>query len=373
MTEPRVFTVLVALVGLERLAELVVSKRNAAWSLEQRRRRDRPRALPGHGRAAHRPARRRARRGLGAPARRPARCSAWSMLALVVALAGAALVVHRHPGPAVEHPGDRRARAAAGALAAPTGSSRTPTTSRWSSRASRCRWCTPPGSPRVVFTVLNAVLLTVRIRVENAALAHPARDAGSGAADARPGGRRRRPGRAGHRAVRRAGRARRRRARAARAAPIDKACGEGLMPGAVADLPDLGVDLAGTADRRHPLRRRAARSAEAPFRAGAGRGVRRTALHAALAGRRRRAPASPSSTAPVRDGRATPATTCSSTASRRATSSRPTACTRRSAGCSASTRRCRGRAPLRAARATSRSRRGRVRRGALVARSARPT
>jgi methyltransferase len=29
------FTVLVALVGLERLAELVVSRRNAAWSLEQ--------------------------------------------------------------------------------------------------------------------------------------------------------------------------------------------------------------------------------------------------------------------------------------------------------------------------------------------------
>jgi methyltransferase len=35
MTSLTFFTVLVALVGLERLAELVVSKRNAAWSLER--------------------------------------------------------------------------------------------------------------------------------------------------------------------------------------------------------------------------------------------------------------------------------------------------------------------------------------------------
>ena len=35
MTSLAFFTVLVALVGLERLAELVVSKRNAAWSFEQ--------------------------------------------------------------------------------------------------------------------------------------------------------------------------------------------------------------------------------------------------------------------------------------------------------------------------------------------------
>ncbi|HYF74119.1 MAG TPA: isoprenylcysteine carboxyl methyltransferase family protein [Nocardioides sp.] len=35
MTSLVAFTVLVALVGLERLAELVVSKRNAAWSLER--------------------------------------------------------------------------------------------------------------------------------------------------------------------------------------------------------------------------------------------------------------------------------------------------------------------------------------------------
>ncbi len=35
MTSLVVFTVLVALVGVERLAELIVSKRNAAWSLER--------------------------------------------------------------------------------------------------------------------------------------------------------------------------------------------------------------------------------------------------------------------------------------------------------------------------------------------------
>lgn len=66
-----------------------------------------------------------------------------------------------------------------------------------------------------------------------------------------------------------------------RTGPVDKACGEGLMPGAVAQLSGLGVELAGTpirgiryVDGRH--------SAEAPFRKSTGRGVRRTELHAAL-------------------------------------------------------------------------------------------
>lgn len=69
-----------------------------------------------------------------------------------------------------------------------------------------------------------------------------------------------------------------------RAYPIDKACGEGLMPGGVADLAALGVDpfgmpLRGIAycDEHHRV--------QAPFRAGSGRGVRRTTLHAALAAR----------------------------------------------------------------------------------------
>ncbi|WP_420123542.1 NAD(P)/FAD-dependent oxidoreductase [Nakamurella sp.] len=64
--------------------------------------------------------------------------------------------------------------------------------------------------------------------------------------------------------------------------PIDKACGEGLMPGAVAALQELGVrpdghPIAGIRylDGRH--------SVDAPFRRGPGRGVRRTVLHGALA------------------------------------------------------------------------------------------
>jgi flavin-dependent dehydrogenase len=66
-----------------------------------------------------------------------------------------------------------------------------------------------------------------------------------------------------------------------RAGTIDKACGEGLMPGAVAALAELGVspsghDLRGIRYVAGPCR------AEADFRAGPGRGVRRTALHGAL-------------------------------------------------------------------------------------------
>ncbi|MEV7775984.1 NAD(P)/FAD-dependent oxidoreductase [Kitasatospora sp. NPDC086791] len=69
-----------------------------------------------------------------------------------------------------------------------------------------------------------------------------------------------------------------------RPAPIDKACGEGLMPGAVHALATLGVPLAG-----HPIhgirylddRHRA----EGRFRREAGMGVRRTVLHAALSRR----------------------------------------------------------------------------------------
>jgi flavin-dependent dehydrogenase len=66
-----------------------------------------------------------------------------------------------------------------------------------------------------------------------------------------------------------------------RAGAIDKACGEGLMPGAVTALADIGVTPAGEdlAGIRYLAGHRAV---EAPFRAGPGRGVRRTTLHAAL-------------------------------------------------------------------------------------------
>jgi flavin-dependent dehydrogenase len=69
-----------------------------------------------------------------------------------------------------------------------------------------------------------------------------------------------------------------------RAAPVDKACGEGLMPAAVRRLAALGVAPDG-----HPLRGirylDAVHRADAPFRHGDGLGVRRTVLHAALAAR----------------------------------------------------------------------------------------
>ncbi|MFT7839814.1 FAD-dependent monooxygenase [Saccharothrix sp. BKS2] len=66
-----------------------------------------------------------------------------------------------------------------------------------------------------------------------------------------------------------------------RAGVVDKACGEGLMPGAVRALTALGVDPPG-----YPIGgityRQGALSAHAAFRGGPGRGVRRTVLHDAL-------------------------------------------------------------------------------------------
>jgi len=67
----------------------------------------------------------------------------------------------------------------------------------------------------------------------------------------------------------------------ARPSPIDKACGEGLMPGAVRGLRELGVQPQGQAIRgiRYTDGRRIV---DAVFRHGPGRGVRRTTLQAAL-------------------------------------------------------------------------------------------
>lgn len=70
-----------------------------------------------------------------------------------------------------------------------------------------------------------------------------------------------------------------------RAGVIDKACGEGLMPGALAALLDLGVDPPGhelTGIRYVAADQATGRTAEALFRHGPGRGVRRTTLHACL-------------------------------------------------------------------------------------------
>ncbi|MGB6209540.1 NAD(P)/FAD-dependent oxidoreductase, partial [Mycobacterium sp.] len=69
-----------------------------------------------------------------------------------------------------------------------------------------------------------------------------------------------------------------------RAAPIDKACGEGLMPGGLAELMSLGIDPPGLPFRGIAYLSQH-RRAEARFRAYPGRGVRRTTLHATLAAR----------------------------------------------------------------------------------------
>ncbi len=67
-----------------------------------------------------------------------------------------------------------------------------------------------------------------------------------------------------------------------RAQPVDKACGEGLMPGAVAALRDLGIRPVGRTFRG--IRYLAGRhQATADFRTGPGLGVRRVALQQSLA------------------------------------------------------------------------------------------
>lgn len=69
-----------------------------------------------------------------------------------------------------------------------------------------------------------------------------------------------------------------------RTGPVDKACGEGVMPAAVVRLAAIGVRPAG-----HPLRGirylDAGHRADALFRRGNGLGVRRSTLHAALMAR----------------------------------------------------------------------------------------
>lgn len=73
-----------------------------------------------------------------------------------------------------------------------------------------------------------------------------------------------------------------------RTGPIDKACGEGLMPGAVAELRALGIEPDG-----HELSGiryvdgSSAVAATATFRTEPGRGVRRTVLHDAMSERLR--------------------------------------------------------------------------------------
>ncbi|WP_327581954.1 NAD(P)/FAD-dependent oxidoreductase [Nonomuraea sp. NBC_00507] len=69
-----------------------------------------------------------------------------------------------------------------------------------------------------------------------------------------------------------------------RACPVDKACGEGIMPGGVTALEAMGVQIEGRAFRGiHYLDGR--KDVRATFSTTPGLGVRRTQLHAALARR----------------------------------------------------------------------------------------
>jgi flavin-dependent dehydrogenase len=67
-----------------------------------------------------------------------------------------------------------------------------------------------------------------------------------------------------------------------RAVPIDKACGEGLMPGAARDLREFTGELDGVEFRGIRYLDLSGISAEAEFRRGPGLGILRTTLHAAL-------------------------------------------------------------------------------------------
>lgn len=66
------------------------------------------------------------------------------------------------------------------------------------------------------------------------------------------------------------------------APPVDKACGEGLLPDAMASLAALGVRVAGGFGIRGIRFHDAGRVAEGRFTGPGGRGVRRTVLHGAM-------------------------------------------------------------------------------------------
>jgi methyltransferase len=169
MTGLTAFTVLVALVGLERLAELVVSKRNAAWSFE--------RGGVESGRN-HYPVMVVLHSGflvamlVEAWVRRPqvAPVLAWSMLALVLAAQALrwwciAILGRRWntrvivvPGLAPVNRGPYRLFPHPNYVAVVVEGAALPLV--------HAAWLTA-----AVFTVANAALLTVRIRVEDAALA----------------------------------------------------------------------------------------------------------------------------------------------------------------------------------------------------------
>jgi len=163
------FTVLVALVGLERLAELVVSKRNAAWSFE--------RGGEESGRG-HYPVMVALHSGflvamlVEAWVRRPqvAPALAWSMLALVLASQALrwwciATLGHQWNTRVIVVPGAPRVTGGPYRFLSHPNYVAV-VVEGFALPLVHSAWITA-----VVFTVLNAFLLAVRLRVENQALA----------------------------------------------------------------------------------------------------------------------------------------------------------------------------------------------------------
>lgn len=177
MTGLVAFTVVVALVGLERLAELVVSRRNAAWSLARGGRES------GRG---HYPVMVALHTGflaamlLEAYLRRPevAPALAWSMLVLVVAAQALRWWCIAVLGPqwntrVIVVPGLEAVRSGPYRLLRHPNYVAVVLEGVALPLVHAC-WYTAVG-----FTVLNAALLTVRLRTENAALAELAEPAGA--------------------------------------------------------------------------------------------------------------------------------------------------------------------------------------------------
>ncbi len=230
------YVLLIAAIAVERVVELIVSKRNWEWS--------RARGGTEFG-AGHYPAMVVLHTALLVGClvevfglHRPfIPALGWPMLAVVVAAQGLrwwciTTLGHQWNTRVIVVPGraarDRRAR---------TGCCRIRTTSRWCSRASRCRSCTRPGSPPLVFTV-----------AQRGSAAHPdqGRERGAGEPDVidllvAGGG----PAGSGHRTATAHEQGSRSPSSSGEAGALDKACGEGMMPHTIGIWTRLGVQPTG--------------------------------------------------------------------------------------------------------------------------------